>query len=819
MTRKRLYRRLVVVVGLLFSAIALALSAVLGTVLRPPFPYVDGQVLVPGLRDGVRIDRDFWGVPQVYAKNRADMLFAQGYVQAQDRFWQMEFARRLAQGRLAEVLGVDALASDRLVRNVGIHRVAQRTLDDYMAHAPDVLDDIKAYSAGVNAYISERGQVLSMNLTLLRFQHPWPIEAWTPYDTIAYGVFVSWVFAADWEGAYSATVLARGLSEERLATLLPLAHGPTIVDSPPKTAVSPPRDVVDPQIAALFDKMGESASAPIRFLPGPMPEGNAWAISGQYTASGRPLLANDPHLATTLPSTWYQIGLHSPGFDVIGWSLPGVPGVVVGRNASISWGITNAMVDVQDVYAERLNPADPLEYEVNGEWRSVEVVREVIKVAGAADVALDVHMTRHGPILTEAGLDAHGVFSLQWEGFTGPFRFFQAILALNVATNYEQFRDALRYWDAPAMSFVYADVEGHIAYQLAGHVPVRKVRASAFVVSGWTDEHAWVGWVGFTDLPAVLDPPSGFVVSANNQISPAGFPALSVAVSGDRAQRISDLLVRAIQTHTEVTTSTFALMQDDYYSLLARDFVPLLVGLTSDDSDVQAMIGRLKSWDYRLAPQSTEAGFFSIFLMKLAEAIYHDDLGDVVYQRYRSLHGDALITALHMLSADPTNAWWDDVTTPGVESRDLLLPQVAKEAAVWLRAHAGPTIDDWQWGKIHTITFRALPLGVSGIPSLERLVNRGPYPVGGDATTINNHRWLLGDPADAVVYPSLRFIADMGGDGTEGLNSSGQSGHPTHPNYDDLIPLWLDGSMLKMSLDSREKDTSYQLMLMPSPPQ
>lgn len=798
-------QRTFILVGLLLGIVVIVIGMTVGIWLRRPFPQLEGQLQVPGLSANVDIYRDNLGIPHIYAQNRADMLFAQGYVHAQDRFWQMESSRRLAQGRMAEVLGPAALESDRFMRNIGLNRVARTVLDFYEREYPGTLADLQAYSAGVNAYLQQNGDRVSFNHAVLGALQPWPIEPWTPYDTISYGAFMSWVFGASWDGEYSNTVMYKASDPALIEKLLPtyITTRPVIVASATDSERPRPQQYVDPRVLERLQAV-QLPDTTMEYLQGyglTPPGSNAWAISGAHTASGKPMLANDPHLQVTMPSNWYQIGLHSPGFDVVGFSLPGGPGVIIGRNASISWGMTNAVVDVQEVYLEKLNPDNPLQYEFEGEWHDVEIVREVIKVAGAADYIVDVRLTRHGPIMTEVGDDISDVIAVQWEAHRKPFRLFKAILDLNAATNYTEFRQALSYWDSPAISFVYADTAGNIAYQLTGNVPIRATQATRFVVPGWTDDNEWIGWVDYADLPAVLNPAQGYVVSANNEISSAYFPALYVTVPGDRAQRISELLQEKISRGERLTAESFATMQRDYYSRLGQTYTQHITALRSDDPEIQALIEQLRGWDFQLAPESSAAGIFSIFLMQLTKQIYHDEFGDTLYERYIKQHNLAILTSLHLLADDPTHAWWDDVTTSERETRDVIMLRALGDTAAWLREHAGANRANWQWGAIHQITFRLLPLGMSGIWPLEQLVNRGPYAVGGDVTTINVHSWTFNEVGKVAFYPSLRFIADMGaGETAFGLNSIGQSGHPTHPNYDDMIAPWLAGTTISMSL-------------------
>lgn len=814
-------KRLAGTIAALLVVLMLALGTTLGVWLRRPFPQTEGTIQTAGLSSPVDIYRDALGIPHVYAQNRADMLFAQGYLHAQDRFWQMELTRRAAQGRLAEVIGAAALETDQTSRRIGYNRVARSLLDYYQQEYPELVRDLEAYSRGVSAYLADHQHSISFNHRFVSLQNTWPIEPWTTYDTVSFGTYMAWSFEGSWNNDYSNSVVMAAVDPAKQALLLPgyPDHRPVIVETARQSGQSRPVDRLDPRIAAILARAQPAAGADLdrlrRLNPTP-PGSNSWVISGKYTASGKPILANDPHLQAALPTNFYQMGLHSPEMDVVGFSLPGGPGIVIGRNQHISWGLTNAVVDVQEAYIERLNPENPLQYEVNGEWHTVETIREVIKVANSPDAVLDVHLTRHGPIMQEVAGDKTKVLAVQWQGHKKPFRLFKAILDLNAATNYEQFRQALSLWESPAISFVYADEQGNIAYQLVANVPIRAKQATRYAVPGWIDENEWVGWVDFEDLPASLNPEKGYIVTANNLITAQQHPGQFVTDPGDRAQRITDLLEAQIASGEKTTLETFRLMHLDYYSRLAEIYTPLIIKLNPADPELQPIVERLQSWNYQLAPDSPEAGFFSIFLMQLSEQIFGDELQDL-YVSHASDHTLAVLLSMQNLAQDSTDAWWDDVATPEIETRDQILARTLTATTRWLDEHAGSTIDDWQWGQIHTITFRSLPLGISGIAPLERLVNRGPYPVGGDVTTINDHSWLFNNPADTFFYPALRFVADMSGpDATLGLGSIGQSGHPTHTNYDDMVPLWLTGQTPPMPLAPADRGNQQHLILAPA---
>lgn len=806
-----------VLVGLTLLILGLALTATAW--LRAPFPTLEGALRLPGLSAPVEVYRDKWGTPHLYAQNQRDLLLAQGYTHAQERFWQMEMARRLAEGRLAEVLGPPAIDSDLFARNVGWNRVAAATLADYKANDPDTLAALQAYSDGVNAYLAEHGANVSINQRILGLTgRPTTIEAWRPLDSLAYAVYLSWFISGSGILDYAEYGIYGALGPELALAALPdyPAAGPVIApdwsDAPTGASVGSPDVLADPGRVSL-QLIGRP---PVWGGPG-RTGSNAWALSGQYTASGAPLLANDPHLEAQMPSIWYQIGLHAPGMDVVGYSLAGGPGVVIGRNPFIAWGLASSSIDVQDVYLEKMNPDNPNQYAYMGQWEDVTTLHEIIKVTGIPDIDLEVQLTRHGPIITEFQPQTPDVFAIRWEAYEHPNRLFRAILALNQATNYDEFRAALRYWDTAAGDFVYADAAGNIAYQLAASVPVRPPGGRLPRV-GWSGAEEWEGWIAYEELPHVLNPASGYVTAANNAIAAAGPMAQGRWSSDDRAQRIVAWLGDKIAAGEKVEAADFAQLQGDNALWLASRYIPLLAQLPAPDARTRQAIALLQAWDGEADQDSAAAAIFEMFIYELTKATLSDQLDAGLLDVYLTSLFGAQMTMLRNLADAPGHPLWDDQSTSVVEQRDDMLARALKVALDGLEQRLGGDMQRWQWGQIHSVRFVSLPLGVSGIAPLEWLVNRGPYPVSGSQVTVNTEAWAGANPASVVILPSLRLVVDLSDpDAAQGIHTTGQSGHPLHPHYADLTPLWLRGELLPMPLSQArvEQVTVQRLTLTP----
>ena len=467
-------------------------------------------------------------MPHIYAFNEHDLYFAQGYVHAQDRFWQMEFWRHIEPGAYLEIVGEAGLEQDRFIRTVGWNRMAQAATDTWLRKRLRPWPSSEAYSAGVNAYLAEQGDDVSLNRRILALSgEPWEIEPWKPIDSIGWSIVMSWDLGGNWSDERDRAALIREVGEATAASILPpypFEERPVIaptdllsnrgeLDLEPAQERLLPAGVdwsrVDTEIAGTPPQIGLAMGSTAV-------GSNNWVVSGEHTATGLPLLANDPHLGIQMPSIWYEIGLHAPGMNVAGFSFAGVPGVIIGHNDYVAWGVTNVGPDVQDLYIERINPSNPNQYEYMGEWQDMEMITERILVNGGEPVELPVRITRHGPILNEVVDGESDVLALRWTA-QEPNAIFHAFTLLNRARNYEEFREALRYFDVPAQNFVYADVEGNIAYQMPGRIPIRGEGMGLVPVPGWTGEHEWEDFIPF-ELPALYSPEPSYIVTASNGV-------------------------------------------------------------------------------------------------------------------------------------------------------------------------------------------------------------------------------------------------------------------------------------------------------------
>ncbi len=781
---RKLLGKILTIIGVLI--LLLVIVAVCGGyfVIRRGFPTVNGTIKVAGLQSQVEVYRDSWGVPHIYASNSHDLFFAQGYVHAQDRFWQMEFWRRIGSGRLAEILGESALDSDRFIRTIGWHRTAAQELELLDEEAQAVLE---AYAEGGNAYIStHRGRLglefAILGLTGVKFDP----EPWTPLNTLTWAKVMAWDLGGNRSDELLRAQIAARLGTSAVEVLMPPYPDdyPVIVPHPLAEATLKAL----PEAAFDFHPLGTGNDI----------GSNSWVVAGSRTETGMPLLANDPHLSIQMPSIWYEIGLHCEPvgpdcpYNVVGASFAGVPGVIIGHNDHIAWGVTNLAPDVQDLFIERINTENPNQYEYQGEWLDMEVIREEIRVAGEEEpVVVNVRLTRHGPIINDVAGGPEEDWAFGWQPLAlswtalQPGTLVQSILLLDRATNWDEFREALSYWDVPSQNFVYADVEGNIGYQAPGRIPIRASGDGSMPVPGWSGQYDWVDYIPFDDLPRAFNPPEGYIVTANHAVVGPDYPYFISMdwAPGYRARRI----VEMIEADASLSLADMQVMHGDSSPVYAQDILPYLLTLASDEPRLTEALALLQAWDGRAVRDSAGAALFEAFRLHLIDLTFGDELGEQLLRRARSTAGVALVNLL----ADEASPWFDDVTTPQVETRDDILLQSLEEAVEELTETLGQDMARWRWGELHTATFENQSLGQSGIGLIEALFNRGPVPVDGTIATVNNTGYSPSDPYGVVIVSSYRQIVDLS-DFTRSISmhTTGQSGHPYHPHYSDMIDPW-----------------------------
>ncbi|MEQ6903745.1 penicillin acylase family protein [Nocardioides sp. YIM 152588] len=849
------------VVGLVVVLVAATLTGV--GIARSSWPQTAGALRLDGLDAEVEVLRDGHGIPQIYADTTHDLMFAQGYVHAQDRFFEMDVRRHATAGRLAELLGESALEGDLVVRTLGWRRVAARELTMLRPATRAALD---AYAEGVNAYLAERSLAdLSLEYALLDLAGlDYRPARWTAVDSIAWLKAMAWDLRANVDDEAARAVSVALVGSDRAADLYPPydaeAHPPIVrqgavvdgvfdpgADATSSTLRPPPGPGVTAALAAAADVL---AAAPTLLGDGDGIGSNAWVVDGDHTSTGAPILANDPHLGVSLPGAWSQVGLHcrSVGaecpFDVAGFGFAGVPGVVIGHNADIAWGLTNLGADVSDLYVERI---DGDHWRYGDRRRRLRTRVERIKVRGGDPVDLTVRATRHGPLLsdlvaldrvseridlTEGGLlsaaTAAGAVaagsgarwstgvSLAWTALR-PRPTADALYDLNVAGDFASFRAALEDFAVPGQNVLYADTDGHIGYQAAGEIPLRAPgHDGSTPVAGWRPANDWAGRVPAAAMPWVLDPPSGMIVAANQQpVDPDRYP-YPLGEDWDRgyrAARIERLLADAVP---DLGVAAVRRVQLDDLNPLAQVLRPYLLGVRLPEGYYAEGQDLLLGWDGRQPADSAAAAYFNAAWRQLLRATFDDELPVGLRPDGGSRWFDVvagLLTRRH----DP---WWDDVTTQDVvEDRNDILVAAQLAARDELTALLSPDPGEWSWGRLHELELRSPTLGESGIGAVERIFNRGGWEAAGGGSVVDATGWDATEGYDVTSAPSMRMIVPLDDlDAARWISLTGVSGHAFHPHYTDQTDLWARGEDLAWPFSEGDvvRATDETLVLRPA---
>ncbi len=819
----------------LLLGLIILITAVAGTffvvvywrLIQRPVPKLDGTIHMPSLDDDVEVLRDKHGIPHIYAQNRADLFRAQGYVHAQDRLWQMEQNRRIARGTLAEVFGEAALEADRFSRVIGFWRAAQDELATLDETARQLLD---WYAEGVNGYIDAHPGNLAAEFNLLRVKP----EPWTAADTLGYGKVMAWSLSVNWESELTRLRLAMQMDPIRASELEPdyPAANPVILDAlstEESVRLLSTTGLLLAQYEQIREQIGQNGT-----LFGVGQGSNSWVLAPKASLSGRPLLANDPHLALTMPGTWYENHLSCPGFEVSGASLPGAPCVLIGHNESIAWGLTNAFADVQDLFVERQHPDDPTRFEFRGQWEEAKIVEERIIVRKRAEPHIErVTITRHGPLIsnlldglalndpTQAAQLSTIPLALSWTGHQ-PGSTVTATLRINEATTWDEFDAALEQWSSPPQNFVYADKDGYIGYLMAGQVPQRENNPGLLPMPGWTGEHEWEKMIPHAELPRLTDPASGVIVTANNKMVADDYPHfLGIEqYPGWRAARLTELL----ETKERYTVRDMEEMQMDTLSKYAQSMAPWFMLVEAKNTWESIAMNDLRDWSYRMEVDATAPTVFHFILLELLQMTFGDKV-DKAMANFLGIASNPLfgITGfayraearlLELIETQERSPWYTDVKSGRERTREELLQEAFTAAVQRLRDEAGESHIRWEWGRHHQVRF-VHPMG--SVRMLKTFFNRGPFPIGGDGTTPLQTRHAPRQPLELVqVVPSYRQVYEVGKwDEAKSVVPSGQSGHPLSDQYDDQISMWREGVYHAMpwSRAAVEELTVYRMKL------
>jgi penicillin G amidase len=758
--------------------------------LRGSLPQLDGKLLVPGLSDAVEIVRDADAVPHIFAKSARDAYFALGFVHAQDRLWQLEMNRRIGSGRLAEAFGPTALDNDKFLRTLGIRRSAEAI---YRKLDAATQDRLRAYAAGINAFLNARSGALPAEF-LITGVAP---EPWTPVDSVCWQMMMAWDLGGNWSQELLRLRLSKKLNNAQIEQFLPPYPG----DAP----------VHLPDLRRLYAGLDIDATRLALAAPPSLPEGagsNNWVVAGSRSESGKPLLANDPHLGLATPAIWYFAHLDAPELHVIGATLPGVPAVVLGRNQRIAWGFTNTAPDVQYLYIEKIDPADRANYLAPDGPRRFAVIEERIKVKGAPDTILQVRISRHGPIISDVikgGAELlprdYGL-AFQWTALAPDDRTIVAGDKLARAGNWHDFLDAARDFHAPEQNVVYADVDGNIGFIAPGRIPIRKPENDLHGLApapGWDARYDWDGFIPFEKLPQQFNPASAKIVTANQKVVPDAYPYWITSEWSPpyRAQRI-DALLDAVAKHS---VQSFRNIQGDIESQVAKDLLPFILKIAPSTEQDRQALALLKDWNGDMRAAAPQPLLLHAWLREFTRLIYQDELGDLFAGAWDQR---SVFTFTVLRSINGAERWCDDVSTPAVETCAMQVARALSLAVSDLQRHYGNDMSKWRWGEAHLARSAHRPF--SGKPVVGELFDI-TVPSPGDTYTVNVGRNNIKEPEPFTNRhaASLRAIYDLADlDRSLFIHSTGQSGNRLSPYYANFVTHWAHMEYLPMTMKRAE---------------
>ncbi|GGR87371.1 hypothetical protein GCM10010269_28140 [Streptomyces humidus] len=885
---------------------------------RASFPQTKGSLTLEGLSGPVDVKRDGYGVPQIYADTDEDLFMAQGFVQAQDRFYEMDVRRHLTSGRLSEMFGKSQVDNDEFLRTLGWDRVARQEYDTVLS--PDTKKYLQAYAKGVNAYLKGKdGADISLEYAALGFTNDYKPAEWTPVDSVSWLKAMAWDLRGNMQDEIDRALMTSRLGPQQIADLYPQypysRNQPIVQDGRYDEATktfgggdgegsgsgsgdssgsgsgsgsgtgtgsgtgggSGSGSAAQSQLSGLYRVLDDLPTAV--GVNGNGIGSNSWVVAGTHTITKKPLLANDPHLSASLPSVWYQMGLHCRSvsskcaYDVSGYTFAGMPGVIIGHNADIAWGMTNSGADVTDLYLEKLSGADGYQYD--NKVKPFVRRDETIKVAGGSAKKIVVRQTQDGmPLLSDrddelvkvgkkATVDTAApdrgdgyAVALKWTALQ-PGTSMDAVFLLDKAKDWEGFRKAAEKFDVPSQNLVYADTAGHIGYQLPGKIPTRaKGMDGSVPTPGWKSGYRWTGYIDFKELPNEFDPPRGYIVTANQAVVDKDKYPYTLTTDwgyGTRSQRITDLIKSKIKGGGKISTDDMRQMQLDDASEIAKQLVPLLKKINLQDQDVRDAQKLLENWDFTQDADSAAAAYFNAVwrnVLKLAfgnklpkelrvedQCLWVDpvnttgpvddtkkvrECGQRDADQAQPDGGDRWFEVVNRLLDKKNSEWWTTPATgtrPGADhDRDKLFERAMIDARWELTAKLGKDIDTWSWGRLHRLFLKNQTLGTSGPGFLQYILNRGPWKLSGGEASVNATGWNAAGGYGVVWVPSMRMVVNLADlDKSKWINLSGASGHAFSAHYTDQTGTWADGELLDWSFSEKavENGATDTLVLKP----
>ena len=817
------WKKILIGVTATLLVIIIAFSFISYYMLKKSLPEYNGEIKAEGLINQIEIFRDNYAVPFIKAENDEDAAFALGFVHAQERLFQMDIARRAGEGRLSEVFGAKTIPIDQMFRTVGIYKNVKANYEKLNPLSKKILE---AYSKGVNAFIKTAKGNYPIEFDLLGYD-PYP---WKPEHSLVIAKLMGWELNISWWSDITFTQLVQKFGTEKAKELLPdfPENSPTIIPSGLEGTASISSDFikVDKQFRNFTGFVGTHIGS------------NNWIVNGKMSASGKPIIANDPHLAYTAPGRWYFAMIRSNDWNAEGFTIPGLPAIVIGKNQNISWALTNVMADDADFYVEKIDSTEK-NYFFNKSWRQLSIEKDTIHVKNTADVVYEIKRTHRGPVITDihpfkqmypnTGIKT-AQLSMRWTGLELSDEMFAAI-SINKAKNWDDFKNAVRYFTVPGQNFVYGDDKGNIGYICAARLPIRNSNSPTLINDGTTDVNDWKGFVPYEEMPKLFNPPQNFIASANNKtLLNFKYHISNIWEPSSRIERITELL-NSKPVHSKEDYKKYQLdFTSPYAKRLTHFITSAFDSVKVTDKNLKLTLELFHNWNYELNAGSQVPTIYTRFFQYLIKNIFEDEMGADLLKEYVFV-ANVPYRIIPKLLEENNSSFFDDIRTPQKETRDDIIRKSLVDALTDLEKNYGTGVANWQWGEIHKVTFKHMFSNKSAL--LDKIINIGSFNIGGDGTTIFNTEYSFPELLESnhdltklhrseqyenILGPSMRYIFDFADpDHLEFILPTGESGHFMSDHYKDMSEMWLKGKYIKVPLREEEfmKSTKNVLKLIP----
>jgi penicillin amidase len=816
-------------IGILISLllIVIVISILSFWMLNKSLPSYNGELKLLGLQSIVKIHRNDFALPMITAETDEDAAFALGFIHSQERLFQMDVARRAGEGRLSEVFGSKTVSIDQMFRTIGMFNSIKENYEKLNPLSKKIL---KAYANGVNAFLNEAKGKYPIEFNILNYD-PYP---WKPEHSLVIAKLMGWELNLSWWSDITFSQLVQKFGIEKTQELLPdfPENSFTIIPSDIKGFASISNDLikVDRQFRKFTGLVGTHIGS------------NNWVINGNMSASGKPIIANDPHLAYSAPCKWYFVMIRSNDWNVDGFTIPGLPAVVIGKNQSasggIAWALTNVMADDADFYAEKIDSSGN-NYFLNNSWQKLKSKKDTIHVKDSSDVIFEIKKTHRGPLVSDVHPfgrlypDQHSKIaqlSMRWTGLEFSDEMFAAV-SINKSKNWNEFKNAVQYFTVPGQNFVYGDAQGNIGYICAARLPIRTSNSPTLIYDGTTDKNDWKGFVPYDEMPKLFNPPQNFIASANNKtIANFKYHISNIWEPSSRIERITELL----NSKPKHSINDYKKYQNDIVSPYAKKIVGYLLsafnGVKIKDKNLNLTLELFKNWNFEMNTGSQVPTIYTMFFQFLLKNIFDDEMGTDLLKEYVFLANVPYRIIPKMLSENKSS-FFDNINTTQIESRDDIIRKSLVDALSDLENNYGKDVKDWQWGKIHQVTFKHMFHNINSL--LDNIINIGPYEIGGDGTTIFNTEYSFpelleetrnlskayrSNPYENILGPSMRYIYDFADpDHMNIILPTGQSGQFMSDHFKDMSAMWLKGKYIKINLleDEFIKRSKFMMKLIP----